>query len=308
MAEHLVLSYLITKSKDDEYWETLSSLMQSDKKLSSLLFNNRGAYDYNSFEDVLEKWEEEINNKTVSSYVLQLQQEQKIAKDDLTLHVISYNSNGADFTTKHSPVTIKTYPEQPHLPHPQIIIEPPTKKDATYKPGKDTYIDLLLDNKVTKLYHFTDRSNLTSIKKMGGLYSWEYMLINNNDIPMPGGSQLSRMLDQRYGLQNYVRTSFCKDHPMMHIALNEGRIHNAVLLEINPIVVTLHHTLFSDMNATRNGHKRGKTLRDLQRVRFDVCLQTKYFNIIEEDRSYYQAEVMVKEFIPAKYIMNLSKL
>ena len=315
MAEHLVLSYLIIKSKDDDYWETLSGLMQSDKKLSNLLFSNRGAYDYNSFEEVLGKWEEAISNNTLALYVRQLQQQQKIANDDLSLQVISYNPGGPEFTTKHTPVTNKTYPEQlsqkvahQYLPSPHIISVPPAKKAITYKPDKDACIDLLLDNRVTKLYHFTDRSNLASIRKMGGLFSWEYMLLNNVDIPRPGSSQLSRMLDQRYGLQNYVRTSFCKDHPMMHIALNEGRILHAVLLEIDPVVVAFLPTLFSDMNATKNGHRRGKTLKDLQRVKFDVCLQSNYFNIKDEDKPYYQAEVMVREFIPVKYIMNLNRI
>ncbi|NOX48743.1 MAG: DUF4433 domain-containing protein [Chlorobi bacterium] len=312
MAEHLVLSYLIIRSKEDEYWETLSGLMQSDKKLSNLLFNNRGAYDFNSFDEVLEKWEKEISNNSLASYVGLLQQQNKIARDDLSLQVISYRPDGPEFTTTHAPVTNKTYPEQtgalPITAPPQIIIEPPYKKAFTYKKDKGAYIDLLLDKGVTRLYHFTDRDNLASIRQMGGLYSWEYLLLNNVDIPRPGSSQLSRMLDQRYALQNYVRTSFCKDHPMMHIALNEGRIHHAVLLEIDPVVVTFEPTLFSDMNATKNGHKRGNILKDLRRVKFDVCLQVNYFNIKEEEKPYYQAEVMVKEFIPEKYIMNINRI
>jgi hypothetical protein len=62
------------------------------------------------------------------------------------------------------------------------------------------------------------------------------------------------------------------------------------------------------MNATKNGHKRGATLEDLKRIKFEVCLRSNYLSLTIEEKSYYQAEVMVKEFIPAKYIMNLSKL
>ena len=49
----------------------------------------------------------------------------------------------------------------------------------------------------------------------------------------PGGGNLSRSLDARDGLQHYVRVSFVKDHPMMFVAMNEQRISNPVVLEID---------------------------------------------------------------------------
>jgi len=165
----------------------------------------------------------------------------------------------------------------------------------------------LLDNKVTKLYHFTDRSNIDMIKKMGGLYSWNYLQRNNISVPMPGGDNLSKMLDSRHGLQNYVRLSFCSNHPMKYVAMNEGRINNPVLLHIDPSVVTFKDTLFSDMNATKSGHIKGGALEDLKRVRFNVCRQPNHFNLTEDEKPYYQAEVMIKEFLPAKYILNLDE-
>jgi hypothetical protein len=144
------------------------------------------------------------------------------------------------------------------------------------------------------------------IKKIGGLYSWDYMERKGFNIPKPGGDQLSRMLDQRYGLHNYVRTSFCSNHPMMYVARNQGRIDDPIILEIDPAIVTLKSTLFSNMNATRTGHHKGSGLGDLKKIKFDVCTQRNHFNLSDEDKPYYQAEVMVFEFIPVKYIMNLS--
>lgn len=50
---------------------------------------------------------------------------------------------------------------------------------------------------INKFYHFTDRSNIESILKNGGLYSWEDCLKKNIYIPHPGGSELSRNLDRK---------------------------------------------------------------------------------------------------------------
>lgn len=41
---------------------------------------------------------------------------------------------------------------------------------------------------IKKLYHFTDRDNLESIIKQGGLYSWADCEAKNIRIPKPGGA------------------------------------------------------------------------------------------------------------------------
>ncbi len=81
---------------------------------------------------------------------------------------------------------------------------------------------------ITKLYHFTDRDNLQSIIQNGGLYSWADCEEKGISIAKPGGSDSSRSLDARDGLQRYIRVSFVTQHPMMYVAMNEGRISNPV--------------------------------------------------------------------------------
>ena len=44
--------------------------------------------------------------------------------------------------------------------------------------------------------------------------------------------ELSRNLDAKAGLEDYVRLSFCSNNPMMHVARKEKRISNPVLLRI----------------------------------------------------------------------------
>lgn len=112
---------------------------------------------------------------------------------------------------------------------------------------------LLRQKGITKLYHFTDRANIQSIIDNGGLYSWKACDNMGISIKKPGGSPTSRSLDQYRGLENYVRLSFTRNHPMMYVAQNDGRISNPVILEIDLSVVELSTTKFSDRNATKNG-------------------------------------------------------
>ena len=100
------------------------------------------------------------------------------------------------------------------------------------------------------LYHFTDRRNIPSIKRHGGLLSWSYCEKHKIDIPNPGGGNLSRKLDEMRNLQDYVRLSFTTEHPMMYVAMKDERISNPVILRIDPSVVYLQHTMYADMNAT----------------------------------------------------------
>lgn len=160
-------------------------------------------------------------------------------------------------------------------------------------------------NGVKKLYHFTDRGNLESIIQNGGLYSWADCESKGIKIPRQGGNGLSRDLDTRNGLQHYVRTSFVKDHPMMFVAMNEQRISNPVILEIDPEVVWWEGSLYCNKNVTRNDADYGGTVDHLEQIHFDTVLKNRYFDLDESEKPFYNAEVMVKNFIPLEYITNI---
>lgn len=166
---------------------------------------------------------------------------------------------------------------------------------------------VLKDNRITKLYHFTDFDNLESIIKHGGLYSWADCDEKGIKIAKPGGSSQSRSLDSRDRLEHYVRLSFAYDHPMQYVAMNDGRISNPVVLEIDIETALWDSSLYADRNATKNGANVGGTLDDLKEVRFGLFNRMmRYFDMSEEAKTHYQAEVLVKNFIPLKYITNIS--
>jgi len=161
---------------------------------------------------------------------------------------------------------------------------------------------------IKHLYHFTDEANLNSIIENEGLFSWSSCNSQNIKIPKPGGSNLSRQLDERAGLENFVRLSFTPDHPMMYAAISDGRIQNPVVLEIDYEVVFLKESKFSDKNAARTQVNVGQTFEDFAKIRFDILTSNDYLNSSETDRPYFQAEVLVKEKIPIGYIKNIQKI
>lgn len=166
----------------------------------------------------------------------------------------------------------------------------------------DNILQYLRDNAVYHFYHFTDSRNVEMIKKYGGLYSWDYSEKHNIPVKDYGGDDQSRGLDARHGLQDYVRLSFCSDHPMAYRKYQEG--HSLVLLKIKIDVAALKNTLFSNTNAAANDHYHGLGFSALKRVNIRATQQ----NYVGRDNPIFhehQAECMVKTFISKEYIINI---
>ena len=174
------------------------------------------------------------------------------------------------------------------------------------KKGNWQEFKVILDQHgIKKLYHFTDRDNLESIIKNGGLYSWGDCEDKGIKIAKPGGGLLSRDLDRKDNLQHYVRVSFTTQHPMMYVAMQDGRLSNPVILEIDPEVIYWNDSKYANVNATRSGARKGGSIDDFKSIHFQSVKARKHFDLPEEEQPYFQAEVLVKNFIPLEYIKNI---
>ncbi len=176
------------------------------------------------------------------------------------------------------------------------------KLSTELKSNWQDFKQVLDENNVKYLYHFTDSRNIPSIKIHGGLLSWYYCHTHGITIPCQGGDDDSMGLDKKYGLEDYVRLSFCDDHPMAYRLRQSGS--NIVILKINVDVALLKDTQFSDMNAADKRHSHGKELEHLERVNFNAT-KRHYLRSEDPDFKPHQAEVMVKTFIPLKYIEKI---
>lgn len=157
---------------------------------------------------------------------------------------------------------------------------------------------------ITCFYHFTDRLNIDSIKVNGGLFSWYYCKQNNISITKPGGDLVSRNGDIKYKLQDFVRLSFCKEHPMQYICKKDGRIQDPVILEISIEVAELETTLFSNMNAVCKNHEIGDNLSFLRKINYKL-FNKNYFYLSDSEKKEYQAEILVQTWVPIKFIKNI---
>jgi hypothetical protein len=178
----------------------------------------------------------------------------------------------------------------------------PNQEKENHKRRQKKIKSIIETEAVEKIYHFTDKDNLSSIRVNGGLYSWSHCENNDIHIARPGGNQVSRNLDRENGLEDYVRLSFVKKPPMYHVAKRDGRIQNSVVLEISPEVVLWESTLFSDGNAIANRAKIGGEPQDLSQIRFDILRQSNWTT--ESEKHYWQAEVLVKNHVPLRYMSN----
>lgn len=167
--------------------------------------------------------------------------------------------------------------------------------------------DVMDEHKIVKLYHFTDRDNLESIIKNRGLFSWMDCERKGIKIAKPGGGSLSRQLDNGRNLGDYVRVSFTTQHPMMYVAMKDGRVSNPVILEIDPEVIYWKGTCFSNMNAATYKVRPniGETIDDFNQIHFQSVKVRKHFDLPEEEQPYFQAEILVKNCIPLEYIKNI---
>jgi hypothetical protein len=193
--------------------------------------------------------------------------------------------------TRHVGKSIDPKPPSVSLPHSVVCTPDPSSLLPTESHG------LLVKNGVLKLYHFTDRSCVPSIQKHG-LKSW--VGLNKEGIEgKKGSSSLSRLLDNKKGLGDYVRLSFTSRHPMMYVALKERRIEDAVVLEVDLDVVLQSGTLYSDSNAASAS---AIISGNPSVVRFDIVLCESLFEVPSGLRSFYQAEVLIPSQVAPTFI------
>lgn len=180
------------------------------------------------------------------------------------------------------------------------------RRQAERKRAEETYQmgNLLRENAIYYFYHFTSRKNLASIRKNGGLYSWQYLKSHNIDIPVQGGGELSQGLDRYNGVADYVHLSFCIDHPMAYRHIQNGE--DIIVLKISTDVAMLDGTMFSDMNAVDSRSRCSHGLSGLSQVNF-AATKEKYLRNDDPLFKYKQAEILVKTHVPLKYILNIDE-
>lgn len=221
-----------------------------------------------------------------------------IVKQFMNLHYSSSTSNQVKYDVVDDQNSVLGVSKVKHITeHEQHIIDVSRKKD-----DYSAFMNLLNAGGVEYFYHYTAKSNLESIKKLGGLYSWQYCREHGINVPFPGGTDQTHLLDERFGLLNYVRLSLCPDYPMAYVRKKQGV--EVVVLKIRKDVALAQETLFSDINAIDEAHIHGGELRHLMNINIPAAL-SEYSTLTDLMKKQHDAEIMVKECVPIEYIVNI---
>jgi hypothetical protein len=161
---------------------------------------------------------------------------------------------------------------------------------------------------VTSFYHFTDRRNLSLIRKLGGLYSLARLREMAVVIPAPGGNDWSHDADTARGLHRYVHLSFKANHPMEFVARREGRIADSVFLAIHPDVIRTEGVMF----APDVSNKSGVEVCAIQEAKDKIDFEVLYTRTVWRDpviqtrlQQAEKCEILVPDHIPLDLIRNL---
>lgn len=169
-----------------------------------------------------------------------------------------------------------------------------------FKDDGEEIIQYFKKNGINQFYHYTDSRNINSILQNSGLYSLNKL--RQKGISFIRGSETEEMAD-------YIRLSYTKNHPLMYVSIREGRIFTPVILEIDIEVAKLRETMFTNVNAARTTTpptvKMGEDLKFIKKyVKLNVVKMPNQFQVNEEEKPYYQAEILVKDHLELKYIKN----
>ena len=157
------------------------------------------------------------------------------------------------------------------------------------------------------LYHFTDEANLVSISEKG-LVSKSRMQSEGWWPPITtGGHKLSQQLDAEAGIDKYVSLCFTRNHPMLYIVRQEGRLPNAQYLGIQPEVLEREGVLISFGVANALSAIRQPVAKAIQALDVEVIYRWTDWSdpaIRQRLRAAEKFEVLVPDHVPRDLIVT----
>lgn len=289
----IILFYADQQSQSENKTNKKRKSEYIDSKTSTKYSSPIRTHYRRNIDDVYPPFDEEID-EILSQRDQTLWQEKN--QNNTTKQSQFYHPNSLQVTQKSSPVPITTEP----VNYLSIDLQNQETISENRKNDWRSFDIIIRKNHIEYLYHFTDAKNLASIIEYGGLFSWRSCLEKGIRIPCPGGNSLSRLLDYHKDLDDYIHLGFNREHPMLFVAKNEGRILRPVILRIDPSVILWKSTCFSDRNAASSQARIGGTFNDFCCIDFSIACGPTWNG--PNEKSAFQAEVLVLSHIPLELI------
>ena len=163
--------------------------------------------------------------------------------------------------------------------------------------------------KINAFWHFTDKSNLELIKEHKGLLSLGELERRGFKIPISGGNQWSHDADKIKGVQEYVHLAFIREHPMLYIAKQEGRIPNPVWLKIDSSVILEEGVCFTSDVSNKTGVSTLQPEEAKKAIDFDVLFsRTDWKNpdIQARRQNAKKSEILIPNIVSIEKILNFN--
>lgn len=158
------------------------------------------------------------------------------------------------------------------------------------------------------VWHFTDKSNINSIEKNGGLLSLGELERRGIDIPSPGGNDWSHDADRIKGLHEYVHLTFLDDHPMLFKSKKEKRIKEPIWIKIKSEILLVDDILFSSDVSNKAGVETLTSSEAKEKIDFDVLFTYMDWRdpIVQSRRqTAIKSEILVPTIVPLNMILGI---
>lgn len=159
------------------------------------------------------------------------------------------------------------------------------------------------------IWHFTDKENLESIQKQGGLLSLRVLKERGLEIPAPGGNQWSHEADEFKGLDRYVHLTFVNHHPMMYTAKQDGRIKSPVWLKIDSSILLDSGVRCCSSVANCNGSELLDHREAAEQIDFEVLFTRMDWHdpeIHNRRNAAEKSEILVPDEVPIDKILSFN--
>jgi len=123
---------------------------------------------------------------------------------------------------------------------------------------------------VDRVYHFTERANVPSIKTHGLLSLHEIRSRGLDDKVRFCSSTTSREIDERHGLDRYVRLCFISNHPMVYRAQERLPVSDMVYVPVAASVLDNPGVRFASGVAFQEGVPIYTFTEALEKLDLDV--------------------------------------
>jgi ssDNA thymidine ADP-ribosyltransferase, DarT len=163
--------------------------------------------------------------------------------------------------------------------------------------------------RIPHLYHFTDVSNLPSIREADGLLSTALLREVKQEF-CAGGDDDSLVLDIRCGMDKYVHLCFDERHPMAYRLKERKPDANLIYLKVDRAILHQPDVMFSTGVGYANNAEVVTLVQAVERqlIDFEVMYTRMDWRVLEIQRRRRSAElceILVPDYVALKFIKNM---